>query len=506
MTPPPNQNEAAAYFQRGMASLRAGRLQPAIADLDHASRIARDANVRGAALQNLGMAYARAHMHEPAIDALRQAEPLRPKDATIPMMLALSLHTLERVNEAAQACERVQKILPDDVRSIALLVDCLVRAKRDDEARKRVEQADRLGVIDPGLDEAYALLAMRTGDVDVAIARIKRHQDDPSVDAKTRARMLYLIGDLLDRAGRYDEAWDAYDAANHAREETFDPDKWSDSISKLCDAWTPDVVRRLQEGASDDDRPVLIVGMPRSGTTLAELTLGRHPGVTMGGEMTVLGNVYQTLLSKIQAPPDLRPDLLAPEHVTAAAAHYSSVIDKTGMGARRLTNKMPMNVPLLGLFAAMFPNGTIVHCRRDPRDVCLSCYFRNFKHDSPFTHRPDWLASYYEGYATLVGHWGRVFADLERAPRLHELTYEEMVADHESHARALVEALALEWDAACLDVGGGRREAATLRSDQVGKGVYKSSSGRHTRYADHVGPWTHLRAPSFSDATGSAPD
>ncbi len=499
MVPPPNRNEAAAYFNRGLAALKAGRLQPAAADFNHAAKIAQDSNTRGAALLNLGMAYYRAHQHEPAVDAFRQAEPLRPKDPMVPMMLAMSLHTLERVSEAAAACERVQKITPDDVRSMALLVDCLVRAKRDEDARKKVEHADRMGIIDPGLDEAYALLAMRTGDVDVAIARIQRHQDNPTVDKLTRARMLYLIGDLLDRAGRYDEAWDAYVRANDARTEPFDAGKWSGSIDQLCDAWTPDQITRLQAGASDDDRAVLIVGMPRSGTTLAELTVGRHPRVTMGGEMTVFGNVYQRILSQTRLPPDLRPDAITPEIVADAARFYSAELDRMGLGAKRVTNKMPMNVPLLGLFAAMYPNGTIIHCRRDPRDVCLSCYFRNFKHESPFTNRPDWLAAYYEGYSKMIRHWGRAFETLERSPRLYELTYEEMVADHESHARGLIETLRLEWDDACLDVGGGRREAATLRTDQVGKGVYKSSSGRHTKYAAHVGPWEHLRTPSFSD-------
>ncbi|MEQ8769830.1 MAG: sulfotransferase [Phycisphaerales bacterium] len=505
MAPTPNQREAAAHYQRGMVSFQSGRLQPAIADFSHAAKIAQDPVIRGGALRQLGFACAQAHLYEQAIDALRQAEPLRPKDASIPMMLAMSLHSLERVNESAQACERAQKLEPGNVRTLALLVDCLVRAKRHDEARKRVEQADRMGIIDPGLDEAFGLLAMRTGDEDVAVARIKRHLDNESIDAKTRTRMLYLLGDLLDQAERYDEAWEMYDAANRSQDETFDPEKWLGSLEELRRAWTPELVRALQDGASDDERPVLIVGMPRSGTTLAELTVGRHPGVTMGGEMTVLGQVYRMLLAKTGLPADLRPDALTPALTTEAASLYSGVLNKMGLGAQRVTNKMPMNVPMLGLFAAMFPRGTIIHCRRDPRDVCLSCYFRNFKYDSPFTQRPEWLAAYYEGYAALIAHWGRVFSELDRAPRLHELTYEEMVADHESHARALIDALGLEWNDACLDVGGAQREAATLRTDQVGKGVYQSSAGRHARYAARVGPWEHLRAPSFSDGAAGGP-
>ncbi|GJM18909.1 MAG: hypothetical protein DHS20C14_11220 [Phycisphaeraceae bacterium] len=496
---PPDPRQAVAYCNRGINALNAGNNRGAIPDLAHAAELSSDQTVRGTALKGLGTAYARLHHHAQAIDAFRQAESIDRKDPMVPMYMALSLRTIERVTEAVEACKRVRKIDPDNTGAISLLIDCLVRARRDDEAWRVIEESDRLGTADPNVDEMFAILALRSGREEEALARLRRHEAGHGLESRDHARVMFALGDVLDATGQYEEAWQAYDRANHLKGEQFDPDMWLRSIDAMCDVWSPELIARLQEGASEDDRAVLVVGMPRSGTTLVELTLGRHGSVHMGGEMTALGEVFQLITARIGGSPDIYAQRVAPEHIGEATAHYSGVMDRIGMGAARVTNKMPMNVPALGLFAAMYPNGRIVHCRRDPRDVCLSCYFRNFRFESPFTQRPDWLAAYYEGYARLIRHWGTTFAKLDRAPSLHEVKYEEMVADHETHARALVDALGLGWDPACLDVGGAKRDTATLRADQIGKGVYTTSAGRHTNYAAHLGPWADLAEPSFTD-------
>jgi hypothetical protein len=193
------------------------------------------------------------------------------------------------------------------------------------------------------------------------------------------------------------------------------------------------------------------------------------------------------------------PTEVPPPLISRAAAMYSAEMTRIGMGAARVSNKMPMNFTGLGFFAAMFPQATIIHCRRDPRDVCLSCYFRNFQFPNPYTNRPDWLAAYHRGYAALVRHWGRTFAQLDRAPRLHEVRYERLVAEPEAEARAMIDAVGLPWDDACMPSGASQGNVVTLRADQVGKGVYTSSKGRHTNYTRHIGAWADLEDPSFSD-------
>ncbi|MEZ6318369.1 MAG: sulfotransferase [Phycisphaerales bacterium] len=185
--------------------------------------------------------------------------------------------------------------------------------------------------------------------------------------------------------------------------------------------------------------------------------------------------------------------------ITPAAEHYARELDRLAPGAARVTNKLPMNVAILGFFAAMFPRGRVVHCRRDPRDVGLSCYFRDFHAPTPYAVRPEWIGEYYRGYARLVGHWRDTFAKLSDPPGVVEVTYEEFVRDPEGGARALVAGVGLAWDDACVAPVQDDRLEITQRADQSGRGVYGSSVGRHEHYAAHTGVWRDLVAPSFSD-------
>lgn len=501
---PTGQPSAATLLQRGMSAWRVGRLADAVRDLTAAAGSAQDTSTRFMALKAMGAVLGQAHRHAAALDALRQAEALNRDDAQVARDIAVSLRSLDRHAESVEACKRARRLNPEDGGMAALLMDNLVRLRRDEEAEALMREVDRLGLVLPEVDHAYTSVALRHKRFEEAISRLLRHASNPALPSDMAARVHYGLGDLYDAAGRYDEAWAAYVKGNDLRGGSFDPDRWATSIEITTRLWTADLIRRLQEGASDDRTPVLVVGMPRSGTTLTDATLGRHPKIHMGGELGTLGAVIVDVSRVLGKAADVHPDEITPAQIAQAARTYSGAMAQIGMGADRVTNKMPMNIAALGFFAAMFPGGAIVHCRRDPRDVCLSCYFRNFQFPNPFTNNPQWLAAYHRGYTALVRHWGRTFAQLDRAPRLHEVRYEQLVAEPEAQARALIDAVGMPWDAACGDLSAPQGNIVTLRADQVGKAVYTSSKGRHTNYTRHIGMWADLQDPSFWDLVNPA--
>jgi hypothetical protein len=144
---------------------------------------------------------------------------------------------------------------------------------------------------------------------------------------------------------------------------------------------------------------------------------------------------------------------------------------------------MPFNYLHLGLIAALFPRARVVHCRRDPVDTCLSCYFQHLVEPQAFTPDLTFLGHYYREYERLMAHWARVLP----LP-VFELNYEELTADQEAVSRRLVEFCGLDWDDRCLRFHETQRTVLTPSALQVRQPMYRNSVGRWKRYEKHLGP------------------
>jgi len=480
-------------YRQGMALIQRGQHGQAVRVLAGLVRVPLDPWHRALAHRALGVALLGVGHPAEAVEALRVAEAAMPADKDIPAMLARALRALGRYEESLAACGRCLELDPGRVGVIGLESEMLVRLRCDAEARARIDDADRRGVVDPDIDVARSSLALRAGDLDDAAGKLRRHLETDLAGPR-RALVGFSLGDVLDAAGRYDEAWRAYADANAGLTGEFRPDLFQRDAERIVRAWGHGQIERLRAGASSDERPVLVVGMPRSGTTLIESIVGAHPLIVAGGELKTLGECTMVIGRATQSPPETTPERITAPMITQAAEHYTRTLDRLAGGATRVTNKLPMNAIALGVFAAMFPRGRIIHCRRDPRDTCLSCFCRMFREPAPFTNRLDWAAAYYRSYATLMDHWRSELAHLRDAPVLCEVRYEDLVTNPEPTAREIVGALGVEWDPACLRVGREGPTGVTLRADQGGRGIYTSSVGKHERYATHLAPLTEALA------------
>jgi hypothetical protein len=165
------------------------------------------------------------------------------------------------------------------------------------------------------------------------------------------------------------------------------------------------------------------------------------------------------------------------------ADKYLDEIAARSGNARFVTDKMPLNFMHMGLIDLLFPNARVIHCRRDPLDTCLSCYFQSFSGEHTFAYSLTDLGKYYRLYRKLMKHWKKTM----RIP-VYELNYEDLVQDQEQETRKLLAFCGIEWNDACLSFHETRRTISTASYDQVRKPMHSESIGRWRQYEQHLGP------------------
>lgn len=236
---------------------------------------------------------------------------------------------------------------------------------------------------------------------------------------------------------------------------------------------------------SIDERPVFIVGMPRSGTSLVEQILASHPQVHGAGETHALRNALREELPPGPGDYELprRLTSLSAAALGRTAARYSRYLDEIAPGATRVTNKLPGNMVFVGLIRRLYPGARIVHCVREPMDTCYSLYSKLFTTGHPFSYDLGELGRFHRLYQWLMAAWA------ERLPdATFTLCYEELVADVERGARRLVAYCGLPWDEACLRFHNAARPVRTASLAQVRRPVYTSSVGRWKCYEQELAP------------------
>jgi len=295
----------------------------------------------------------------------------------------------------------------------------------------------------------------------------------------------FTLGKVREDQGEYAAAFGHYLEGNRLKRATLDYDE------ALQAGFFRDFIRQFDAGAPaggarDDERPVFIVGMPRSGTSLVEQVLASHPAVHGAGETHAFRNCLRAELPPEPSDYRLPQQLLAalPAVLGRAAERYSRHLDALAPGARRVSNKLPGNMALVGVIHRLFPRARIVHCVREPLDTCLSCFTKLFTTGHPFSYELGELGRFYRLYAELMQAWR------ERLPpaALFELRYEELVGDLEGQARRLTDYCGLPWDDACLRFHESPRAVRTASLAQVRRPLYASSVGRWRHYERQLEP------------------
>src|SRR5208283_4743952 len=271
-----------------------------------------------------------------------------------------------------------------------------------------------------------------------------------------------------EQAGRHDEAFAHYRQGNDSARQmfaqvgqAFDPHEHCRQVDRLLAAFDRPYFERAGALGSASELPVFIVGMPRSGTTLVEQILASHPQVFGAGELPDIQKLEAALPGILGEPYPACMERLDRATVQALAGGHLQRLAERGGAARRITDKQPSNHLHLGLIRTLFPRARVIHCRREPLDTCLSCYFHHFE-AMPFTTSLEWLGVCYRQYQRLMAHWRDVLPG-----GFLEIRYEDLVADQEAVTRQLVAFCGLEWDERCLAFHENPRAVQTASAVQV---------------------------------------
>jgi tetratricopeptide (TPR) repeat protein len=305
------------------------------------------------------------------------------------------------------------------------------------------------------------------------------------------AHLLKLLGKGYNDQGAYTEAFQAFADAKAARVLPYDAAQYASYVNTLCEEVTrSDFPTR----GLPDDRPVLIVGMPRSGSTLIEQILASHPKVASIGESPNLHRITQQIGIRRHNPTEMTRAIkqIPADGAVKLAKIYLSELDR--IEARKIIDKSLHNFELLGIFAAMLPQARIIHIKRDPMDTCVSCYMQNLSPWHRYTQDLDDLGQSFVAYRKLMAHWTNILPN----PIL-EMRYEDIVDDLEGQARKAVAFVGLDWDPACLDFQKGGQQSRTLSARQVRQPLYRSSMQRWRRYDTFLDPLKVCLAPLYPD-------
>jgi tetratricopeptide (TPR) repeat protein len=456
-----------------------------------------------------------------AIGSYKRALQIKPDLARGHYRLGVALHSLGRPRDAVPCYEEALRLAPGVVEVHTALGQVLAECAQAERAREEYARAlavepgcvpaivgqaallereghllaaydqvaplvDR-GVEDTALITTYANMCGRLGRDGEGIARLEAVLATRTLRASAEEDVRLALGKLYDRSGCYNEAFCHFQKANELRSTHYDADAHVAAVDEILATYDKEFLARAPRATHGSRRPVFIVGMPRSGTSLTEQILSSHPRVFGAGELGDITRMAGEVAASVGGQRDYRLGVrrLTQERVDALAGSYLARLAELDSEAARVTDKLPQNYQHLGLIALLFPQAKVIHCLRDPRDVCLSIYFQNFAEGHTYAHNLEWLGLYYRQYQRLMEYWRGVL-DIS----MLEMRYEELVADQEGMSRQLIEFIGLDWDERCLAFHKTERLVVTPSHEQVRRPLYTSSVGRWRHYEWAIGPLT----------------
>ncbi len=426
--------------------------------------------------------------YQPAEQACKLALAQDPDNYEAMAILGRIYQETDRMEEAAELLIKAVKLKPEAVEAGNLLASVFKALGRLDESRELYRKV----VTDhPHAYGAFANMAdleKFTPDHELlrTMEKIYAEAEDP---LSTRYTSLHFaLGKAYDDAGMHDKAFSHYSLGAKQRrgELNFKEDESIRFIESIKAAFPLEVMQNRKWVGNPTQVPVLIVGMPRSGSTLIEQILSSHPDIYGAGEVKYMSHAMTALRGRFPSLPRF-PDMFArlnADHLSIIADEYMTRLTSRSNGAARITDKLLSNYLFLGLFVTLFPNGKILHTRRNPVDTCLSAFTKLFRDDMPHSYDLGELGRYYVRYQGLMEHWKKVLP----AGAMMEVDYEAVVDDYEGVARQIISFIGLEWDAACIDFHTSSRPVRTASVVQVRKPIYRGSVERWRSYGANLNP------------------
>ena len=446
--------------------------------------------------RQLGHLYSKLQNLRGSVDAYERACALDPEDTVGRIGYGWALMADHDIRAASAVCDSLLEEFPGqpDVHLMAGHIHNIMgRAEAAAESYRRALQ------VDPHRTDAlYHLVDLDPSTVPAALTRdLLALRERADLSPRDTANVGFALARIHEAMGQAAEAMAHYRAANTAAEAVmrslgiaYDPGRMEEENALKLEMFAPSAFARQLEPLELDMKPVFIVGMPRSGTTLVERILGSHPQVTAGGELTYMQDCLTKLVVSRQAAGRRGAIDLADESdrrlLLELREYYIDRLFERDLDGEYVTDKLPANFSALGLVRLLFPDARIVHCSRHPVAVCWSLYSAHFGVHVPYNASLHHLVHYYENvYTKWMRHWNGILRDA-----IIEVNYEQLVADPENETRRLVARCGLPWDDACLGFHRNGQPVFTANMRNVRRPVFGHSVDRWRQFAAYLEPLT----------------
>jgi tetratricopeptide (TPR) repeat protein len=471
---------AIAHYNMGLALEHERRRREAIAAFREAVRI--DPDFAGAHAKLGSLLLAESERVE-ALASLRRAAVAKPGSVLALLSEARALMEENRAEAARELASRALRLEPHNGDAECLLGTILMQQGRFREAALHLELA--LTVNHRQITAYYELVNLkRLTEADrPLLTQMEWTLQQCGLADDERIDLHFALGKAHDDLREYEKAISHFDHANRLKRKgmPFNRKRHAEVVDGMIAGFTGDFLQRNGKLGSDWEAPVLILGMPRSGTTLVEQILSCHPEVAAGGELAFWGE--RTPSFRVAGSGDIDP-----AWIEETRRDYRALLAGISPTARRVTDKWPHNFHFIGLVHSVFPRARIIHCRRHPVDTCLSIYFQNFARRMDFAHHRGDLVAFYRQYLKLMRHWRSVLSE----NCLLEIQYEDLVAERHAVTRKMIEFCGLDWSEACLYSERNQRNVRTASVWQARQPVYGTSVARWRRYEPWLGQLREL--------------
>ena len=321
---------------------------------------------------------------------------------------------------------------------------------------------------------------------------------DESLPDESRAQLHNALGLHFEACMEYDRAFSHFRECNRHRRmlETYDPVDTEDTHGRIIESFTPEFLEQHQRAPDAEVTPILVVGLPRSGSTLIEQILASHSQVDGTHELSDLQRTVQAVCQSVHRRKRF-PEALAKLSTEGWRKMGKEYLERTRIhrgSAPFFVDKNPNNFIYAGVLSLALPNAKIIDARRHPLDSCFGSFKQLFASGQPFTYDLTELGEYYLQYRRLMDHWHRLLPGF-----VLEVHYEEVVSDLETQVRRILDFCGLPFEEACLRFHETERAVKTASSEQVRRPIYSSSVNLWRNYEPHLEELIHILEPRLKD-------
>jgi len=421
--------------------------------------------------------------HKKAAVQYELALKYNPKSVNALCGLANTFANLTQKDEAKRVYRRALKVDKHCIEAQCSLAMIYNFNAEYEKAIKLIDPLLKRKVLHSTLAIAFAQSCKHSGRCQEAVEYIEATLKLQGLSRSEIKGLNFSAAKIMDNLQQYDAAFTYYKAGNDAISYLYESVANTQNISDIINMFTPALFMSMPVTKNKGKRPVFIVGMPRSGTSLTEQILAAHSNVYAAGELDTLFNTSRQMKRELGGEDSFPHYIknLKQNNIDDMTNTYLKKIGEISTTEEYVTDKMPHNFYLLGLIQLLFPDAKIIHCRRDPMDTCLSIYFQDFSEVHKYAKDLFNIGTHYFQYQRLMDHWKQVLS----IPIL-DICYEDMVSNQEATTRQLLEFCGLEWDEHCLQFHNVKRTIDTASFDQVRQPLYTKSIERWRHYEPYL--------------------